>query len=157
MSPTPIVRIVSGKLIMTLVPQILLLVPLGIGLGVAVGLTTPDLVLAAISVLALVVTLGSITVAVATKFPKFDWKNERRLNPWPAIALSSLFQMIATVLICLLAGGASILGRETGDQSLFGLEIRIVGALTTIAAAVLALVIVRWYSRKEIARWEVYG
>jgi hypothetical protein len=146
-SPAPIRRVLWAKLLVAIVPQLALVWPLAALLVWIVGLPPLEAAVQILATPALIVLLAALSVVVATRFPKFDWRDARRVTPVAATLWATLAHLLA------LGGAVAALVALPGR----GLAGAALGVLAIALAAVGALAWVLGDGAERVARWELGG
>ena len=144
-SPAPVRRVLWAKLLVAIVPQLALVWPLAVLLVWVVGLPPLEAAVQVLATPAILVLLAALSLAVATRFPKFDWRDARRVTPVPAT-------LWATLAHLLMLGAAAV--------ALVALPARglLEAALGVLAVALAAAGATAWAlvdGTERVARWEV--
>ncbi|MCL6650130.1 MAG: hypothetical protein K6U89_17595 [Chloroflexi bacterium] len=146
-SPTPPTQLLVAKLLVALLPELAIIGPLTLVLCLVEQLppaTTGRLVLA---LPFLLLVLVAVSILVGVHYPKFDWRDPRRVTPVAATLWVTLLH--ASVL----AGGVVVL---VGVPRLLPLG-GALGVLALVGLAALALLAFLRHGAAQIARWEVGG
>lgn len=146
-SPAPLRRVLWAKLLGAVLPQLALVWPLAAILTGIVGLTPDQRAVVVVATPAIVLLLAALSLGVATRFPKFDWRDARRVTPVQATVWVTLAHLVV------LAGAvATLVVLPAG-----GLVAGAIGVLVVLAGAAGAAIWVLTDGTQRVARWELGG
>jgi hypothetical protein len=146
-SPAPLGRVLWAKVLGAVLPQLALIWPLAWLLAKIVGLPLREAVLQIVATPPLLLLLAALSLAVATRFPKFDWRDMRRLTP----VLATIWSTLAHLAVLAFATAALVALPAVVPAG------AVLGLLLIISAAVGALAWVLTDGVRRVARWELAG
>ncbi|MFN8534823.1 MAG: hypothetical protein U0556_14900 [Dehalococcoidia bacterium] len=146
-SPAPIERIVWAKLLAALLPQLAIVWPLALLLCWIERLPLLESAVQTAGTPLLLTLLAARTLQIATAFPKFDWRDARRVTPVQATLWVTVLHLAALAAAAALLVALPALGPAPAAAGLLALALLAAGAVRLVLTG----------GSRRVASWEIAG